>query len=66
MDVTNIANTATSMNEAFIQQASGTAVLKKALDISADNAMALIEAIPKNIPAQHLPPHLGQNINTTA
>ncbi|SEN41247.1 Putative motility protein [Nitrosomonas marina] len=66
MDVTNIANTATSMNEAFIQQASGTAVLKKALDISADNAMALIEAIPENTSAQHLPSHLGQNINTTA
>ena len=66
MDVTNIANTATTMNEAFIQQASGTAVLKKALDISADNAMALIEAIPDNKAAQHLPSHLGQNINTTA
>lgn len=66
MDVTDIANTATTMNEAYIQQASGTAVLKKALDISTENAIALIEAIPDNTPAQNLPPHLGQNINTTA
>ena len=66
MDVTDIASTATTMSEAFIQQASGTAVLKKALDISAENAIKLIEAIPDNTPAQNLPPHLGQNINTTA
>ena len=66
MDVTDIANTATNMNEAYIQQASGTAVLKKALDISAENAMALIEAIPDITPAKNLPNHLGQNINTIA
>jgi len=66
MDVTGIASTATTMSEAFIQQASGTAVLKKALDISAENARALIEALPDNTPAQNLPSHLGQHINTTA
>lgn len=66
MDVTGIASITTAMSEAYIQQASGTAVLKKALDISAENAIALIEAIPDNTPAQNLPSHLGQNINTTA
>ncbi len=66
MDVTGIASTATKMSEAFIQQASGTAVLKKALDISTENAKTLIETIPDNKPAQNLPSHLGQNINTTA
>ncbi|PTN10860.1 YjfB family protein [Nitrosomonas aestuarii] len=66
MNVTGIASTATAMSEAYIQQASGTAVFKKALDISSENAMALIEAIPDNTPAQNLPSHLGQNINTIA
>ncbi len=66
MDVTNIANTATTMSEAYIQQASGTTVLKKALDISADNAATLIEALPDITPAQNLPSHIGKNINTTA
>lgn len=42
----------------------GMAVLKKAIDIEAQGAMALINAIPQ--PSVNLPPHLGQNINTTA
>lgn len=66
MDVSNIASAATTMSEASVQQAAGTAVLKKALDIGAENAMALINAIPDNTAAQNLPSHLGQNINTTA
>ena len=66
MDVSNIASAATTMSEASVQQAVGTAVLKKALDIGAENAMALIHAIPDNTASQNLPSHLGQNINTTA
>lgn len=45
----------------------GTAVLKKAIDIEEKNAKALINAIPQ--PAKSvdkLPPNLGRNINTTA
>ncbi|WP_366844524.1 YjfB family protein [Flavobacterium sp.] len=38
-------------------------MLKKAQDIQASSASALIEAIP---PVPNLPPHLGNNINTTA
>jgi len=46
----------------------GMAVLKKAIDIEAQSAMALINAIPQppQQSAANLPPHLGQNINTTA
>ncbi len=66
MDITDIANTATTMSDAYIQQASGTAVFKKALDIGADNAKVLIEALPDVAPTQNLPPHIGKNINTTA
>lgn len=66
MEISSIASAATTMSEASVQQAAGTAVLKKALDISAENAMALIHAIPDNTAAQNLPAHLGQHINTKA
>jgi hypothetical protein len=42
------------------------AVLKKAMDLQTENATALIQAIPNANQVQNLPPHLGQNINTTA
>jgi hypothetical protein len=66
MEVSSIASAATAMSEASLQQAVGTAVLKKAMDIGAENAMALIHAIPDNTAAQNLPSHLGQHINTKA
>jgi len=66
MDVTGIANVATTMAEANTNQAVSIAVLKKAMDLNAAGALALIEAIPDTQPKQNLPPHLGQNINTTA
>lgn len=66
MDVTDIASTATAISNASTNQAIGIAVLKKAIDLSAEGALALIEAIPDNSPTQNLPAHLGQNINTTA
>jgi hypothetical protein len=43
----------------------GVSVLRKAIDIEAQSAMALINAIPQPQSA-NLPPNLGQNINTTA
>lgn len=66
MDVTGIANVATTMAETSTNQAISIAVLKKAMDLSAASALALIEAIPDNTSIQNLPSHLGQNINTTA
>lgn len=66
MEISSIASSATTMSEASVQQAVGTAVLKKALDVSAENAMALIHAIPDNTAVQNLPAHLGQHINTKA
>ena len=45
----------------------GLTVLKKAMDIDAQNAMTLLDAIPQPAKSSaNLPPHLGQNINTTA
>ena len=66
MDVTGIASVATTMAESRTNQAVGIAVLKKAMDVSAAGALALIQAIPDNRSIQNLPLHLGQNINTTA
>jgi hypothetical protein len=48
-------------------QAVGIAVLKKAINLNAAGALALIEAIPDtNKSPVNLPAHLGQNINTAA
>ncbi|WP_334106551.1 YjfB family protein [Methylobacillus sp.] len=65
MDVTGIASVATDLAATRLQQEVSTTVLKKAMDISASNAMALIEAVPSASVA-NLPAHLGQNVNTTA
>ncbi len=64
MDVTSIANLATNMAQERTDQELGVAILKKALDIQASSAMALINALPPTPPS--LPPNLGQNVNTTA
>lgn len=69
MDVSGLAaavTTPTSADGGGLSQAVSIAVLKKALDVSAESATALIEAIPDNQATPNLPAHLGQNINTTA
>ena len=42
------------------------AVLKKAQDIQSTSALQLLDAVQATAPAQNLPPHLGNHINTTA
>lgn len=65
MDVNGIAKLATSLAETRHSQEIGAAMLRKALDLSASNAAALVASVsPSGI--QNLPPHLGKNINTTA
>lgn len=65
MDINAIANLPTNLTQAGLTDQAGTAVLKKALDIEASSAVALIQALPQ--PASvSLPAHLGQNIDTTA
>ena len=67
MDVNGITGVATAMAEFSANQAAGIAVLKKAMDLNAAGALALIEALPDaNQSTANLPPHLGQNVNTTA
>ncbi len=64
MEIGNIASLATSMAQERSRQDIGVAVLKKAMDVQASGAMALIEAIPA-MPAS-LPANQGQHIDTTA
>ena len=65
MEVKNIAHLATTIATTATNQAIGIAVLKKAQDVQASSAAALLEALPPATGA-NLPPHLGQKINTTA
>ena len=66
MDVSGIANLATSMARVQTGQDVGIAVLKKVLDTETSIAAGLIAAIPTPPTISNLPPHLGRNINTTA
>ena len=65
MEVNQIAQLATSLATTATSQAIGIAVMKKAMDVQASTATAMLEALPPATGA-NLPPHLGQNINTTA
>ncbi len=72
MEVTDIANVATTLAQVGTSDAVNTAVLKRANDIEAQNAAALIAAIPTPTPVattpsvSNLPLNLGRNVNTTA
>lgn len=65
MEINTIAQFATALTATATSEAIGTAVLKKAMDIQASSAAALLEALPP-VTSVNLPPHLGQNVNTTA
>lgn len=66
MDVSSIARVATSIADTGIKQDVALAVQKKAQDVQASSAQALIEAIPPVPKASNLPSNLGNTINTTA
>jgi hypothetical protein len=66
MDVMGIAKLATSIADTGLRQDVSMAVLKKAQDIQSTTATQLLAALPQVTPAQNLPPHLGNHINTTA
>ena len=65
MDTPGVANVATNLSANALADRVGTAVLRKALDIQAANAVALIQALPP-VPSVNLPANLGRNIDTTA
>ena len=63
MEVKTIAHLASTMASVDTAQAVDLAVAKKAMEVQASSAAAMLEALP---PAPQLPPHLGRTINTTA
>jgi hypothetical protein len=66
MEMSAIANLAARIDTAQPNQEVGITVLKKALDVQATNAAALLRALPPVQQPANLPRHLGQNVNTTA
>ena len=66
MDAMSIARLATTIAETGTRQEVGMAVLKKAQEVQASSAQALIEALPPVQSTNNLPAHLGNRINTTA
>lgn len=62
MDINSIAQASTAMAQSRVADAVGVTVLKKALDIQAQGALQLLQALP----APSNPAHLGQNIDVKA
>ena len=66
MDVAGIAKLSTTIAETGNRQEVQTALLKRALQMESSAATQLIDAVKSASPAQSLPSHLGNTINTTA
>lgn len=64
MDISGIASLSTSLSQAKISDEISLSVLKKAMDIEAQSALQLLQALPQ--PASSNPPNLGNSINTFA
>lgn len=63
MDIANVSSLSTALSQAKSGDAVGTLVLKKALDIQAQSAAQLIQALPQ---AASNPPNLGNNVDVKA
>jgi hypothetical protein len=63
-NVSSIASTATQMSQAKTADAVAVAVLRKAMDIEAQSAAQLLQALPPV--ASNNPPNLGNSVNTMA
>ncbi len=63
MDISPLASVASSLSQAKVGDAVGTLVLKKAMDIQAQSAMQMIEALPQ---VASNPPNLGNSVDVRA
>jgi hypothetical protein len=63
MDVSSVGSLSTALSQAQTGDAVSTLVLRKALDIQAQNAMQLLQALPQ-LPSN--PPNLGNSIDVKA
>lgn len=60
MDVSSVGGLSSALSQVQTGDAVGTAVLKKAMDLQAQNAMQLLEALPQ---VPNNPPHLGNSVD---
>ncbi|MGB4066044.1 MAG: YjfB family protein [Azonexus sp.] len=60
MDVSSVGSLTSAMSPVEIRDAANTAVLKKAMDIQAQNAAQLLEALPQ---VTSNPPNLGNAVD---
>jgi len=65
MDISAIGRLSTALSETRQSQEIGTTVLKKALDLAAANAAALIASVPAPA-SSRLPAHIGNMVDVTA
>ena len=63
MDIASVSSSTTALSQAKTGDAVGTLVLKKAMDIQAQNAMQLLQALPQ---VPNNPPNLGNSIDVKA
>ena len=63
MDVSSVASLSSSVAQMKTGDAVGISVLKKAMEIEAQGALQLLQALP---PAANNPPHLGNKVDVRA
>ena len=63
MDVSSIASLSSALSQTKVAEAASTIVLKKSLDIQAQNANQLLQALPQ---VANNPPNLGNSIDVRA
>jgi Putative motility protein len=64
MDVSQIASLSTALSQSDTNNSISVAVLKKAMNLQAQSAAQLIQALPT--PPSSKLPHLGNHLNTVA
>lgn len=64
MEINKVGNVSAALSQAGTGDAVAIAVLKKTLDIQAQSALQLIQALPQ--PAPSNPPNVGQSVNVYA
>lgn len=63
MDISTLASVSSALSQAQTGDTVGTLVLKKAMDLQAQSAMQLLEALPQ-VPSN--PPNLGNSVDVRA
>jgi hypothetical protein len=63
MDISSVSGSTSAMPPEQIRDTAGMMVLKKAIDIQAQNAMQLLQALPQ-LPSN--PPNLGNSVDVKA